>query len=299
MIGSQPHFPLYPKQAAVALAVARETALRFKDSSQIGMALTLAQGQTAFPKSIYWRPYGIAQGYAGLAVMCGYLDACFPDERWDIIGHQYLEIATRGVEKQTQVSIGLFSGLSGLAFAVWYLSCQGTRYGGITGMEWAESLFATDSRTVAELLYRLQTSKVALERSMLAVLSVDQLLAGLGLTEADRLQWLQRYEFTRNAVGPAYRQSKKGLRSLLQGPEYLSERWGRPDDCPSICQAERGSWAPSDAPVRTGKKRRAKSISSRTVQQFSPFTLQSFARYCPCPIKDNPWLTLANPRRFG
>jgi hypothetical protein len=53
MIGSQPHFPLYPKQAAVALAVARETALRFKDSSQIGMALTLAQGQTAFPKSIY------------------------------------------------------------------------------------------------------------------------------------------------------------------------------------------------------------------------------------------------------
>jgi hypothetical protein len=231
--------------------------------------------------------------------VCGYLDACFPDERWDIIGHQYLEIATRGVEKQTQVSIGLFSGLSGLAFAVWYLSCQGTRYGGIAGMEWAESLFATDSRTVAELLYRLQTSKVALERSILAVFSVDQLLAGLGLTEADRLQWLQRYEFTRNAVGPAYRQSKKGLRSLLQGPEYLSERWGRPDDCPSICQAERGSWAPSDAPVRTGKKRRAKSISSRTVQQFSPFTLQSFARYCPCPIKDNPWLTLANPRRFG
>jgi lantibiotic biosynthesis protein len=100
------------------------------------------------------------------------------------------------------------------------------RYGGIGGMELSESLFAIDSRTVAELLYRLQGSKVALERSLLAVFSVDQLLAGLGLTEADRLQWLQRYEFTRNAVGPAYRQSKKVLRSLLQGPEYLSERGG-------------------------------------------------------------------------
>jgi thiopeptide-type bacteriocin biosynthesis protein len=99
------------------------------------------------------------------------------------------------------------------------------RYGGIEGIELAESLFAIDSRTVAELLYGGQGSKVALERSMLAVLSVDQLLAGIGLTEADRLQWLQRYEFTRNTVGPAYRQSKKVLRSLLQGPEYLSERW--------------------------------------------------------------------------
>jgi lantibiotic biosynthesis protein len=128
MIRSQPPFPLDSKQAAVALTVARETALRFKDSSQIGTAITLAQEQTAFPKSVYWRPYGIAQGYAGLAVVCGYLDACFPDERWDIIGHQYLEIATRGVEKQTQVSTGLFAGLSGLAFAVWYLSYQGTRY---------------------------------------------------------------------------------------------------------------------------------------------------------------------------
>jgi lantibiotic biosynthesis protein len=115
-------------QATAALEVAREVAIRLQDPDRIEAANATAAQQTAFPKSVYWEPYGIAQGDAGLALVCGYLDACFPHEVWDYTGHRYLTLATRGAEHPGYLPMGLFAGLSGLAFAAWSLSRQGTRY---------------------------------------------------------------------------------------------------------------------------------------------------------------------------
>jgi lantibiotic biosynthesis protein len=115
-------------QAAVALAVAREVATRLQDPDRIEAANAAAAQQTAFPKSVYWEPYGVAQGDAGLALMSGHLDSCFPDEGWDATGHRYLTLATRGTERSGYLPTGLFAGLSGLAFAAWSLSRRGTRY---------------------------------------------------------------------------------------------------------------------------------------------------------------------------
>jgi hypothetical protein len=115
-------------QAATAVAVAREAADRLRDPEQIEAATAAAARQTAFPESVYWQPHGVAQGDAGLALMCGYLDACFPDEGWDATGHHYLTLAARGAALSGYLPTGLFAGLSGLAFAAWSLSRQGTRY---------------------------------------------------------------------------------------------------------------------------------------------------------------------------
>jgi lantibiotic biosynthesis protein len=115
-------------QAAAALAVAREVATRLREPDRIEAATVAAARQTAYPKSVYWEPHGVAQGDAGLALMCGYLDACFPDEGWDAIAHRYLTLAARGAERSGYLATGLFSGLSGFAFAAWYLSRNGTRY---------------------------------------------------------------------------------------------------------------------------------------------------------------------------
>jgi hypothetical protein len=59
---------------------------------------------------------------------CAYLDASFPSEQWDRTGHNYLAVATEGVEGSTHTPAGLFGGLAGLAFAAWSLSRGGTRY---------------------------------------------------------------------------------------------------------------------------------------------------------------------------
>src|SRR5262245_16930153 len=114
--------------AASAVAVAQEIAARLQSREQVDAAFAATVQQTAFPEFAYWQPYGIAQGYAGLAVMCSYLDACFPYGKWDVVGHHYLTCAAGGAEEQPYLSMGLFGGLSGLAFAAWLLSRGGTRY---------------------------------------------------------------------------------------------------------------------------------------------------------------------------
>jgi hypothetical protein len=60
--------------------------------------------------------------------LCGYLDACFPGEQWDLKAREHLQLAARAAEGFPQLPIGLYSGLSGLAFAAWELSRGGVRY---------------------------------------------------------------------------------------------------------------------------------------------------------------------------
>ena len=92
------------------------------------------------------------------------------------------------------------------------------RYGGATGVEVAEELFAADSRAVAKLL-RLKQDLPTLDRTTLAVLSVDTLLDGLGLSCADRLAWYQERVSLSRADGQEYRLRQRLLRQLLaNGP---------------------------------------------------------------------------------
>ncbi len=88
----------------------------------------MAREQTAFPKSVHWQPYGVAQGYGGLALLCSVADACMPGEGWDTTGHTYLQCAVRAVEQKDQLAYGMASGIGGLAFAACSLSRNGTRY---------------------------------------------------------------------------------------------------------------------------------------------------------------------------
>jgi hypothetical protein len=111
-----------------ALSVAKEVAERCKSRERLIAANEAALKQTSFPKTIYWEPSGVAQGDAGLALMCSYLDACFPEEGWDKAGHEYLTWATRGVEATGARHTGLYSGLAGVAFSAQSLSREGSRY---------------------------------------------------------------------------------------------------------------------------------------------------------------------------
>lgn len=115
-------------QAEAAVQVARAVAARLADRHRVAEACAAAAAQTGHPGSVYWQPYGVAQGAAGLALACSYLDACLPGAGWDMVGHRWLEEAARGAERSPRLPLGLFAGVSGLSYAALSLSRGGTRY---------------------------------------------------------------------------------------------------------------------------------------------------------------------------
>jgi len=95
------------------------------------------------------------------------------------------------------------------------------RFGGEAGTTVSEVVFAADSRAAVDLL-RLNNKGIPdLDRTALAVLSVDQLLGSLGLTDHERLEWYTERVLDRAKSGPEYRQRKQTLRTLLGNPEVL------------------------------------------------------------------------------
>jgi hypothetical protein len=103
-------------------------AARLRDHHRVQLAAVIAPTQTAFPRTVHWQPTSLAQGDAGTALICAYLDACFPDHDWDCIGHVYLTAAAQGAERAPFQSSGMFSGLAGVAFSALSLSRGGSSY---------------------------------------------------------------------------------------------------------------------------------------------------------------------------
>jgi hypothetical protein len=106
----------------------RLIATRAADHGLLGAAATAAAGQTQYPRSAHWDPPSVAQGNAGQAMMCAYLDQCFPGEGWDRVGHDHLTRAVRAAEERGVSSPSSFGGLSGMALAATMLAQDGRRY---------------------------------------------------------------------------------------------------------------------------------------------------------------------------
>ena len=115
-------------RSSAAFAVARDVATRTANPALLAAAIEAASRQTAFPESFGWAPFAVAEGDAGVATMCGYLDACLPGEGWDTDAHRFLTRSVRAAEVIPSLPLGPFSGLSGLAFVAATLSRGGTRY---------------------------------------------------------------------------------------------------------------------------------------------------------------------------
>lgn len=115
-----------PRRAA-AVDAARDVATRVTDHRRVAEAIAAARAQTRFPTSVHWEPGSVAQGDAGLALLCAYADRCFPDEGWDAAGHDFLASAAAQAER-TALGPSLYGGLAGLGFVASQLGRSGTRY---------------------------------------------------------------------------------------------------------------------------------------------------------------------------
>jgi thiopeptide-type bacteriocin biosynthesis protein len=101
------------------------------------------------------------------------------------------------------------------------------RYGGLAAIEAAETLFAADSAAVVELLRIARHELLTIDRTALAVLSVDALLDGLGLDAVQRLEWYRGEVNARHLSSDDYRERQRALRGLLGEPAgYLGEPGG-------------------------------------------------------------------------
>ncbi|QBD74930.1 hypothetical protein EPA93_02565 [Ktedonosporobacter rubrisoli] len=118
-----------PDLAAAAYAAARNIAVRLRDRVRVQEASQLALQQTLYPYLLN-KAFSLSGGNTGLALFFSALDALFPEEGWDAVGHQHLQIAVQAFKDLpgAQQRLSLASGLSGLLFATWSLSHGGTRY---------------------------------------------------------------------------------------------------------------------------------------------------------------------------
>jgi thiopeptide-type bacteriocin biosynthesis protein len=113
---------------------------------------------------------------------------------------------------------GLVAGGRRARFGVEVYERELERYGGPEATALAETLFCADSAATADLLRRLRAEASRLDRTELAVLSVDDLLDSLGMDLAARARWCA--EDGRSPVGgPEYREGKERLRRLLAGTD--------------------------------------------------------------------------------
>lgn len=91
------------------------------------------------------------------------------------------------------------------------------RFGGPAGTTVAEELFFAESAAVVDLLALRSAGEVELDQFAAAVLTVDALLAGLGLSASARAAWCTSHAGSRAESGADYRTWKALLRPLLAG----------------------------------------------------------------------------------
>lgn len=99
---------------------------QFTDRSYVLSTAEQHSRQTTLPYNPSWVPYSLSFGDAGVALAMGYGHRVHPEQCWDAIGHYYVrEVAT---SLHTGMRPKLIGGLSGLGFAMNYLSLGGRRY---------------------------------------------------------------------------------------------------------------------------------------------------------------------------
>ncbi len=157
--------------ADAAAGIARQVGSRLITVERIEASVAAAKAETRFPQGAHWFPHSVAQGFAGLAILYAYLDECFPGEGWDLLGRENLERAVKDAATYAELPLGIFSGLTGLAFATHQLSRSETRY-----KQLQASLDAEIIRRAAELAAGLHS------RNALSVSDFDVIsgLSGIG-----------------------------------------------------------------------------------------------------------------------
>jgi hypothetical protein len=105
--------------------VAEQIARRVTDPVVLEAAIAAAADQSQIAHLLPWRPASLAQGHAGVAVLCAAMEAEQPGGGWDRAGHRHLALAAAAASARDP---SLFSGMAGIGFAATLLAAGRPRY---------------------------------------------------------------------------------------------------------------------------------------------------------------------------
>jgi hypothetical protein len=179
-----------------ALTVALDTGRRLSEPRVVAEAVTAAMSRSDGPILMRWRPEGLWQGCAGLALMCAGLEAAEPGGVWATVGHDQMRSAVTGLEKHVNPTAGPL-GLVSTAAAADRLGRGTLRY---------QKLLAKLDSAIAALARRDASEILRSSKPGLAVQSFD-VIAGLTGTG--------RYLLSRRDSAPCRQALDTVLRALI------------------------------------------------------------------------------------
>lgn len=95
-------------------------------------AIDLANCDPVFSMGHSWRDLSLADGYPSLVLFYSTLHTHFPNDKWDFTAHRYIQKIVESIEKDPVFDFSLFSGLTGVLYAISAASCDNTRYQNLT-----------------------------------------------------------------------------------------------------------------------------------------------------------------------
>ena len=99
---------------------------RMHDPTRVNEIAELSLTQTTIPTQ--WSAPSLASGFAGIALMQGYVAACFPGQGWDRQAQQSLSIAAAGTQQMAFMGPSMYGGTAGMGMVLHTLSNGGKRY---------------------------------------------------------------------------------------------------------------------------------------------------------------------------
>jgi lantibiotic modifying enzyme len=114
-------FSTYTRDAALLIAE------QMRDPEFVSETAILTGQRSIYPSS-GWLATCLANGDAGMAMMYGYLEKCFPGQGWEALAQVYLRRAAAATQHTQLIFPGLFAGTAGMAVAIATLNNNGQRY---------------------------------------------------------------------------------------------------------------------------------------------------------------------------
>lgn len=109
--------------------IVHDIAYKLKDPAQVKAAACAASNRNSEGRNP-WDSCSLSQGYPGLILFYSKMDMLYPEEGWDEVIHDYLMALHEEMNGNSLDDVSLYSGLTGIAYAVLQASRGGTRYSG-------------------------------------------------------------------------------------------------------------------------------------------------------------------------
>lgn len=117
------------QETNIVQTVVMDLAEKLKDPSNVKeISLALNNRNPALPQYEAWNDCSLAQGYPSLAVFYSQLHHQYPEGKFDLVAHQYIQKIVDAIDATGLHEASLFYGLAGICYAVATASQKRTRY---------------------------------------------------------------------------------------------------------------------------------------------------------------------------